>query len=142
MEHLFPQIQVKTKKKVFIKNRRLFSPNSREDQKNKKQRRASLKTEHFFPQIQVKTKKKSSSSKIEHFFPQIYAQMYCTPIQIIGGMQMWTILKLLRGYSQIIGGDISPHPPPLVLVPLVEFLFFFFFLEITCFWPKKPFEFW
>ena len=27
MEHFFPQIQVKTKKKVFIKNRTLFSPN-------------------------------------------------------------------------------------------------------------------
>ena len=32
MEHFFPQIQVKTKKKVFIKNR-TFSPNSSEDQK-------------------------------------------------------------------------------------------------------------
>ena len=27
MEHFFPQIQVKTKKKVFHKNRTLFSPN-------------------------------------------------------------------------------------------------------------------
>ena len=27
MEHFFPQIQVKTKKKVFSKNRTLFSPN-------------------------------------------------------------------------------------------------------------------
>ena len=30
--------------------------------------------------------------------------------QIIGGMQMQTILKLLGGYSQIIWG-IYPHPP-------------------------------
>ena len=31
--------------------------------------------------------------------------------QIIGGMQMQTLLKLLGGHSQIIGGDIYPHPP-------------------------------
>ena len=29
MEHFFPQIQVKTKKKVFIKNRTLFLPKFR-----------------------------------------------------------------------------------------------------------------
>ena len=28
MKHFFPQIQVKTKKKGFIRNRTLFSPNS------------------------------------------------------------------------------------------------------------------
>ena len=50
---LFSQIQVKTKKKGFIKNRTLFS------------------------QVRVKTKKKErSSTKIEQFFSQIYAQMY------------------------------------------------------------------
>ena len=32
-ETLFPQTQVKTKKKIFIKNRTLFSVNSGEDQK-------------------------------------------------------------------------------------------------------------
>ena len=35
----------------------------------------------------------------------------CTPIQIIGGMQMWTILKLLGEYSQIIGRIYPPIPP-------------------------------
>ena len=37
MEHFFPQIQVKTKKKVFIKHRTHFSPISGEDQKKKKE---------------------------------------------------------------------------------------------------------
>ena len=31
------------------------------------------------------------------------------PFKLLGGMQMWTILKLLGGYSQIIGGI---YPPP------------------------------
>ena len=58
MEHFFPQIQVKTKKK------------------------SSSKIEHFFPQIQVKSKNKVFT-KLEHFFPQFSLQ--CTLIQIIGG---------------------------------------------------------
>ena len=51
----FSQIQVKTKKKIFIKHKILFPPNSGEDPNEK---RSSSKTEHFFPRIQVKTKKK------------------------------------------------------------------------------------
>ena len=100
----FPQIQVKTKEK----------------------QRSASKIEHSFSQIQVKTKKKKSSSlKIEHFFypnsgedqkkkvfirnrtnfSPIFAQMYCTPIQIIRGIQpnYW-------------GGYIPPSP--LVSAPL------------------------
>ena len=76
MEHFFAQIQVKTKKKVFIKNRTLFSPNTGDDKK-----------------------KKGSSTRIEHFFPKIYAQMYTH--SNYWGMP---ILKLLGGCSQIIGG--------------------------------------
>ena len=74
MEHFFSRIQVKIKKKIFIKNRTLFSPNSSEDHK------------------------KRSSSTIEHFFPTIYAQMY-TQSNCWRGMQMWTILKLLEGIN-------------------------------------------
>ena len=33
------------------------------------------------------------------------------PLKKTGGMQMWTILKVLGGYSQIIGEDIPPSPP-------------------------------
>ena len=51
---------------------------------------------------------------MEHFFPRIQVetctQMH-TGVKLLVGMQMKTILKLLGGYSQIIGGDISPHPP-------------------------------
>ena len=57
-----------------------FSPSSGEDQK----KRSSSKIEHFFPQIQVKTKKKVFIRNRTLFSP-IFAQMYCTPIQIIGG---------------------------------------------------------
>ena len=103
MEHFCPQIQVKTKKKVFIKNRTLFSPNSGED----KRKRSSSKLAHFFPQIQVKTKKKRSSTRIEHFFIQIFAQMYPNS-NYWGGMQMWTILKVLGGIQPNYWGDISP----------------------------------
>ena len=53
MEHFFPQIQVKTKKK-----------------------KSSPKIEHFFSPNLGEDQKKRSSSKIEHFFPQIYAQMH------------------------------------------------------------------
>ena len=61
MEHFFPQIQVKTKK------------------------RSSSKIEHFIHQIQVKTKKKRKVFiRNRTLFSPTFAQMYCTPIQIIG----------------------------------------------------------
>ena len=68
-----------------------FSPNLVEDQKTKKR---SSPTKTFFSRIQVDT----------------YAQMY-TRVKLLRGLQMYSILKLLGGYSQIIGGDVSPHPP-------------------------------
>ena len=68
MEHFFPQIQVKTKKKkkVFIKNRTLFSPNLRLD---------------------------------------------IHPLKLLGGCRCEPFSNYWGGYSQIIGGDVSPHPP-------------------------------
>ena len=52
---------------------------------------------------------------MEHFFPRIQvqtcAQMH-TRVKLLEGMQVKTILKLLGGYSQIIGGDIYPPSPP------------------------------
>ena len=60
--------------------------------------------EYFFPQIQVKTKKKVFI-KNSTYFPKF--TLRCTPIQIIGEMQMWTILKLLGGYTaKLLGGNI------------------------------------
>ena len=56
-----------------------------------------MQMEQFFPHIQVKTKKKVFFKNRTPFFP-IFAQMH-TP------SNYW------RGYSQIIGGDISPIPP-------------------------------
>ena len=51
---------------------------------------------------------------METFFFRIQvetcAQMH-TRVKLLEGMQMKTILKLLGGYSQIIGGNISTHPP-------------------------------
>ena len=75
----------------------------REDQRKK------CKWNIFSPRIQVKTKKKRSSSQIEHFFPRNFCSD-ANPFKILGGMQMWSILKLLGGYSQIIGDISSPFP--------------------------------
>ena len=94
---LFRRNLVKTKK---IQMEHFFSPNSGEDQK----KRLYQKQNTFFTQIQEKTEKKVFI-KNRTLFPPIFAQMYCTPIQIIGG-----------GYSQIIRGI---YPPiPLVSAPL------------------------
>ena len=76
--------------------------------------------EHFFPRIQVKTKKKRSSPIMDHFSPNSNGDLRSDADhnQIIGGMQMWTILKLLGGIQSNYWGDISPIPPPRVLAPL------------------------
>ena len=66
-----------------------------EDQNKKTKKSSSLYMEHFFPRIQVQT----------------YAQMH-TRVKLLEGMQMTTTLKLLRGYSQIIGGGYIPLIPP------------------------------
>ena len=84
----------KTKKRSSIDMEHFFSPNSGEDQKTKKEG-LHQKWNTFFPRIQVQT----------------CAQMH-TRVKLLEGMQMTTILKLLGGYSQIIGGDISPSSPP------------------------------
>ena len=99
-----------------------------EDQKKNKQ------MEHFFPQIQVKTKKKVFRKNI--VFPQIYT-LRCTPIQIIGGMQMQTILELLGGIQPNIGRE---YIPPLVSAPLFGQISWvqklsYFFLKTTHFQP-------
>ena len=107
MEHFFPQIQMKTKKKkkkVFIKDGTLFSPNSGEDQK-KKEKGLHQRWNAFFPRIQVKTKKKKKKKGLHQkwntFFPRI---------QVKTCAQMHTRVKLLGGdtdedHTQIIGGD-------------------------------------
>ena len=55
---------------------------------------------------------------MKHFFPEFKWTLRSDAhqSQIIGGMQMYIILKLLGGYSQIIGGYI---PPSRVSAPLV-----------------------
>ena len=63
----------------------------------------------------MKTKKKTKTGlhqKWKPFFPRIQVetcnQMH-TRVKLLEGMQMKTLLKLLGGgYSQIIGGNISP----------------------------------
>ena len=75
---------------------------------------------HFFPQIQVKRKKRSST-RIEHFF-SLNLRSDVHPSKLVGGMQMWTILKLLGGDTAKLLGDISPHPS-LVSAPLLSSLF-------------------
>ena len=49
---------------------------------------------------------------MEHFFPEFKWRPASDADQsqiIGGGMQMYTLLKLLGGFSQIIRGDISPR---------------------------------
>ena len=75
--------------------------------------------EHFFPQIRVKTKKKKNkkvfTKKGTLFSPEFKwtPTLRCTPESNYWGNTdvHHTVLKLLGGYSQIIGGDISPTPP-------------------------------
>ena len=71
------------------------------------------KMEHFLSPNSGEDQKKRSSPEIEHFFPRIQgetcAQMH-TRVKLLEGMQMKTILKLLGGYSQIIGGIYPPSP--------------------------------
>ena len=71
-----------------------FSPNSGEDQKKKKKKRSSPK--NFFPP--------NSSGHLRSDAHQ--SQIIREDADV-----HHTVLKLLGGYSQIIGGDISPHPP-------------------------------
>ena len=69
-----------------------------------------MNLDHDFVQISKllrEDQKKKFFSEMEHFFPRIqvatYAQMP-TRVKLLGGMQMYTILKLFGGYSQIIPG--------------------------------------
>ena len=86
-----------------------FSPNSGEDQK----KRSSSKVEHFFSpnsgEDQKRKKKKVFITNRALFSPNFRSDT--NPFKILGGMQMWTILKLLGGCSQILGGYIPPSPP-------------------------------
>ena len=77
--------------------------------------------EHFFPPNSGEDQKKKVFTKDRTlFFPRIqvdtYAQMH-TRVKLLVEMQMQTILKLLGGYSQIIGGDIHPPSPPGLSTP-------------------------
>ena len=80
------------KKRFSPEMKYIFFPNSGEDQKKKKSLHQKWNT--FFLRIQVQT----------------CAQMHIR-VKLLEGMQMKTIFKLLEGYSQIIGGDVYPHPP-------------------------------
>ena len=101
MEHFFPQIQVKTRKKDLYK-----------------------KWNSFLPQIQVKTKKKVFS-KSGTLFPEFHCSIGqlrsdAHQSQIIGGgCRCRPYSNYWGGFSQIIGGDISPNPPSRVSAPLV-----------------------
>ena len=65
--------------------------------------------EHFFPQIQIKTKKKRFLPKMEHFFSPNSSGHLPTPrVKLLGGMQMYAILKLLGGIQSNYWGDIFP----------------------------------
>ena len=91
MEHFFPRIQVKTKKKG-----------------------SSPEMEHFHS---GEDQKKSSSTKMEHFFYVLICAQMHTRVKLLERMQMKTILKLMGDIQSNYWGDIFPHPP-LVSAPL------------------------
>ena len=103
MEHFFsPNSGEDQKKRSSPKMERFFSLNSGEDKK----KGLLQKWNAFFPNSGEDQKKRSSPKNGTLFFPDAHQS------QIIGGgMPMKTILKLLGGYSQIIGEDISPPSP-------------------------------
>ena len=87
LEHFFPRIQVKTKKKIFTNNGTLF------------------------PQIQVKTKKKVFTKYETLFSPNLSGHLRSDALQsqiIEGGMQDVEILKLLGGDTVKLLGGIYP----------------------------------
>ena len=90
MEHFFPQIQVKTKKKGLHQKWNVFPPN------------------------QVKTQKKRSSPKMELFFRRIqvdtYAQMH-TRVKLLGGDADVDHSQTIGGDTVKLLGDIFPNPP-------------------------------
>ena len=81
-------------------------------------KRSSSKIEHIFPPNSGEEKKKRSSVRMAHllFSPHLRSNVHL--FKLLGGMQMWTILKLLGGYSQIFGGLYLPISPPLASAPL------------------------
>ena len=96
LDHDFVQISELSedpKKKVLTKNRTFFSPNSGEEQKKKK--RSSPKKEHFFPP------NSNGHLHSDAHLSQIIGEDADVPHRV---------LKLLGGYSQIIGGYIPPPP--------------------------------
>ena len=99
LDHDFVQVSKlgeDPKKRSLPKTEHFFSPNSGEDQKKRK---------------------KSSSPKKEHFFPpnssgHLRSDAYQSQIIGEGADVHRTVLKLLGGYSQIIGEIYPPPPPP------------------------------
>ena len=94
LDHDFVQVSKLSedqKRKVFNKTETLFPQNSGEDQKKKKKEELHQKWNTFFPRIQVDT----------------YAHMH-TSVKLLGGCRCRPYLRYWEGYSQTIGGDISP----------------------------------
>ena len=106
LDHDFVQVWKFSEDQRKVQTEHFFSPNSGEDQKKVFSKNRTL----FLPGFRWKPKKKDLQQENNTFFPKF--TLRCTPFQIIGGMQKWTFLKLLGGYSQIIGGIYSPPPPP------------------------------
>ena len=98
---------VKIKRKMQIEH--FFSPISGEDQKQNKKKVFLKNRTLFLPEFRWRPKKKVFSKNPTLFFPNLRSS---APIQIIGGdADVDHSQTIGGGYSQIIGGDISPHPP-------------------------------
>ena len=112
LDHDFVQVWKFSEDQKKNANRTFFLP---EFKWRPKKKRSPSKIEHFFSPILGEHQKKRSSARIEHFFPQIYAQLYTLSNYWEGCRSgPFSNLKLLGGYSQIIGGMY----PPRVSAPL------------------------
>ena len=87
----FSRIQVKTKKKVFIKIGGLFSPNSGEDQIKKK---CSSKVEDFLSPNSIEDQRSDADQS-----------------QISGGDTNVDHTQIIGGDTAKLSGGIYPHPP-------------------------------
>ena len=90
----------KDQKKVFTRNGTLFSPISGEDQK----KRSSPEMGHFFSPISGEDQKKKVFTRNRTLLLSTDLRSDAHQSQIIGG-------NADIDHTQIVGGDISPHPP-------------------------------
>ena len=111
LDHDFVQVWKFSEDKRKMQIEHFFSSNSGEDQKKRKKKVFFKNRTLFLPDFRWRPKKKEKvfCKNTTLFFPNLRSAVH--PFKLLGGMQMWTILKLLGGIQPNYWGDISPHSP-------------------------------